>query len=292
MKISIGQLRRLIRRVVVEAKTRADFEGMQGSSGSTHEMNVAKLVNSEKKFFIKFSSIAPDLWNDGDPDQSVQILSEYLAYCIMRLYPKVRSQTPEEIELLYDPEENRVGLATSEIKGKSALPSIDPKELAKQLEVGVYVNIMLGNYDAMGTGTGNLMIDKGGKVYQIDPGAAFNYRARGARPKGKFGPETKELNTMLDPKFNYGQGSGYVYQYANLVVAAKEFLSVPWDKISGEIRRVRAEVEGELKEHGMEELRRWWVKEVDSIQSVLQSRYQKVKSHADNIVEPDPDAWG
>lgn len=292
MKISMGQLRWLVRRVVVEAKTRADFEGMRGTGGSTHEMNVAKLVDSEKKFFIKFSSIDPDLWNEGDPDQSVQILSEYLAYCIMRLYPRVKAQTPGDVELLYDPEENRVGLATSEIQGKSALPSIDPKELAKQLGVGVYVNIMLGNYDAMGTGTGNLIIDKGGKVYQIDPGAAFNYRARGARPEGKFNPETKELKTMLDPKFNFGQGSGYVYQYANLSEAAKEFLSVSWEKIVAEMKRVRDEVEGELKKHGMEELRGWWLKEVDSIQNILKSRYQKVKAHADNIVEPDPDAWG
>lgn len=280
MKNKYGVLRQLIRGILLEINI-DKLRGMTGTHGSTHDMNRARIVDDEREFFVKFSDIGPDLWSEGDPDPSMQCMSEYLAYRIYSLYPGVR--IPSRIELVFDPAKERVGLATAAVKGKMALGRIEPKVLAKQLQAGVYVDIFLANYDVIGTGTGNLLVSPEGDVTRIDPGSSFKYRARGARPKGKFNPRVGELDTMLDPGFNYGQGAGHVYQFADLKVAADEFLAVPWGKVAGTIDQVSAEVAAELAENGMDELGRQWDSEVDEIKSVLAKRYKVVEEHARTV---------
>lgn len=293
MRLKLGALRRIIREVLLREEDLKqvnirDVSGMRGTAGSSHEMNKARLVDDEREFFLKFSDIAPDLWSEGDPDPSMQCMSEYLAYRIYSLYPGVR--IPSRIELVYDPDRGRVGLATSAVKGRAALGSVDPKVLAKQLQAGVYVDVFLANYDVVGTGSGNLMVGDSGEVTRLDPGSAFKYRARGKRPADKFNPRVEELEgpggavgTMLDPKFNYGQGSGAVYQFADLKEAAREFLAVPWTKVADVVDRVEAEVAAELKENGMLELSRQWDAEVADIRSVLAERYKVVERHARKV---------
>jgi hypothetical protein len=280
MKNKYGVLRRLIRSILLEINI-DKLRGMKGTHGSTHEMNRAQIVDDEREFFVKFSDIDPLLWSEGDPDPSMQCMSEYLAYRIYSLYPGVR--IPSRIELVFDPEGQRVGLATAAVKGKMALGRVDPKNLAKQLQAGVYVDIFLANYDVIGTGTGNLLVSPEGDVTRIDPGSSFKYRARGARPKDKFNPRVGELETMLDPSFNYGQGAGHVYQFADLKAAAREFLAVPWEKVAGTIDQVEAEVAAELAENGMSGLRKQWKAEVKDIKKVLVKRYGVVQEHARTV---------
>lgn len=293
MKITIGRLRRIIRETLLrEADLNQisirDVSGMKGTAGSSHEMNKARIVNDEREFFLKFSDIDPGLWSEGDPDPSMQCMSEYLAYRIYKLYPGVR--IPGRIELVFDPERNRVGLATAAIAGRAALGRVDPKVLAKQLQAGVYVDIFMANYDVVGTGTGNVMMGDTGEVTRLDPGSAFFYRARGKRPADKFNPRVEELEgpggapgTMLDPKFNYGQGSGSIYQFADLKVAAKEFLAVPWSAVADVIDTVREEVLAELTENGMTKLIGQWESEVDGIEGILEERYKVVEAHARKV---------
>lgn len=293
MRMTIGRLRRIIRETLLREEdlkqvSIKDVTGMRGTAGSSHEMNKARLVNDEREFFLKFSDIEPGLWSEGDPDPSMQCMSEYLAYRIYKLYPGVR--IPARIELVFDPERDRVGLATSAIAGRPALGRVDPKVLAKQLEAGVYVDIFMANYDVVGTGSGNVMMGDAGDVTRLDPGSAFFYRARGKRPKDKFNPRVEELEgpggspgTMLDPKFNYGQGSGMIYQFADLTKAAREFLAVPWSAVADVIATVREEVLAELTENGMKKLIGQWESEVDGIERILEERYKVVEKHARKV---------
>jgi hypothetical protein len=285
MKIKVKDLRRTIREALVTEVGIDKLKGMKGTLGSTHEMNVAKLVGSEEKFFVKFSDIAEDLWNEGDPDPSMQCMSEYLAYKLYALYPGVK--IPSRIELVYDPNNSRVGIATAAVKGKMALGRIKPQALAKQLEAGVYVDIFLANYDVIGTGAGNLISSDDGSVTRIDPGSSFKYRARGGRKGPGFNDKAGELNTMLDPDFGYGEAAGSVYQYADLKVAAKEFMTVSWPAIAARIDEVQGSVAAELEENGMDDLLQQWHAEVNDIKKVLAGRYKVVTMHAQKVLAAD-----
>ena len=277
-------LSKIVKEMLVKEIGVKKFQSMKGTHGSTHQMNIAQLVGTEERFFVKFSDIDKDLWNEGDPDPSMQCMSEYLAYRIYSLYPGVK--IPSRIELVFDPENSRVGIATAAVKGKMALGRIKPQQLAKQLQAGVYVDIFLANYDVIGTGTGNLMAsDDDESIYRIDPGSAFKYRARGGRKGSQFNVETGELKTMLDPRFNYGQAAGSVYQYADLKIAAKEFMAIPWQRIAATIDETEATVAQELKENDMNELLDQWHAEVSDIKKILEGRYRVVKKHAENVLK-------
>lgn len=254
---------------------------MKRTSGSTHEMNIANIIDDERKFFVKFSDSE---FLDDDTDPSVQCMSEYLAYKIYSLYPSIK--IPARIELVYDPQKSRVGLATSAVKGKPTLGNIKPQQLAKQLQAGVYVDIFMANWDVVGTGSGNLMSndEDNNSVVRIDPGSAFKYRAQGGRKGSLFNASASELNTMLDPKFNRGNGAGGVYQYADLQVAAEEFMKVSWSVISSTIDKIHDDVVSELQENDMQTLMQQWNAEVNDIKTTLAQRYKVVLQHAKKIL--------
>lgn len=279
LKMTMRQLRALL----VNEISIDRVKGLRSTSGSTHQMNTARLVDDERKFFVKFSDIDPDLFNSGDPDPSMQCMSEYLAYRLYALYPGVK--IPGRYELVFDPDKSRVGLATAAVSGNMALPSVSPQKLAKGLEAGAYVDIFMANYDVVGTGSGNLMSDPGGnEITRIDPGSAFKYRARGGRKGPGFNSEAGELKTMLDPKFGGGCAAGSVLQYADLKKAAKEFLAVPWSKVSAEVDRVKASVLQELEKNGMKQLAQEWTAEVDDIKGTLAGRHRAVSAHANSVL--------
>lgn len=283
MKTTFKNLREAIRNIIVQEINIKDVHGLNPTAGSTHEMNIAKIAGDERKFFVKFSDIDSDLWNDNDPDPSMQCMSEYLAYRVYSLYPHVK--LPSRIELVYDPSNERVGIATAAVTGKMALGRVKPQELAKKMEAGVYVDIFIANHDVVGTGTGNVMVtDDDSSAVRIDPGSAFKYRAQGGRKGTRWNTKASELDTMLDPKFGYGEASGRIFQYVDLKAAAKEFLSVPWSKIATIIDSTRKEVASELKENGMEDLLDQWNAEVDDIKRTLEKRHSVVTTHAKNVI--------
>jgi hypothetical protein len=277
MKCTIKELKNAINQVIQEIGI-DKFKDVEKTSGSTHQMNVAKLIDDERNFFIKFSDISPDLWNEGDPDPSIQCMSEYLAYKIYALYPNVK--IPSRIELVIDPKNKRVGIATAAVSGRAAKVYIKSKDLAKKIEAGIYVDIFMANWDVVGTGTGNL-ISSEEEVIRIDPGSSFHYRAQGARKGHRFNPKADELNTMLDPSF---PGAGSIFQYANLKNSAKEFLNVSWETILQRINETQANVSSELKENKMFQLLKQWNSEVDSIKNILVKRHDIVSSHAKKMI--------
>ncbi len=65
------------------------------------------------------------------------------------------------------------------------------------------VDALLGNWDVVGLGFDNVLVDAQGEVYRIDNGGSLRYRAQGA-PKGpgQFGAHVGEVGTLRDPKLN------------------------------------------------------------------------------------------
>jgi hypothetical protein len=212
MRTPIWALRALIIEAIVNEIDIEDVGNIACAAGSTHVMQTCKI--GKDKYFLKFSD--ESLFKSGDP--SLQILVEYLAYRIYQLFPGV---SIPKVELVYDAKRKRVGLASSEVKGKPGLSNIKPAQLGKMLSAGVYVDVLLANWDVVGTGKGNVIVDKD-RATRIDPGGSLTFRAQGGRKGEKFSTTPGELKTMLNPGF----GAGEVLSYADMKAAAKEFNAV------------------------------------------------------------------
>jgi len=223
------------------------------------------------KYFLKFSD--EELFASGN-DPSLQILVEYLAYSIYRLYPNVR--IPQNVKLVFDKKNERVGLATAAIKGRPGLTTVSPKSLGRMLSAGIYVDVLLANWDVVGAGAGNIIIDKK-QATRIDPGGALTFRAQGGRKGKAFSALPSELETMLDPDME--GGAGRVLAFADIKKAAKEFGSVSWGAIAETISEVDARVTSELKSNRMHGLLKQWKADVAEVKSKLAKRHAAILSH-------------
>jgi len=271
--MSMRLLRVLIRETILQEIDINSVENVCFTTGSTHVMKTCKIGND--KYFLKFSE--EKLFKNIDP--SLQILVEYLAYRIYGLFAGIRIPLPQ---LVYDTAGRKVGLATSAVKGKMALRMSDMNNqlLAKMMSQGVYVDIFLCNWDVIGTDSGNVFIDDD-VATRIDPGGSLTFRAQGGRKGKAFGPNAKELKSMLDPS----SGAGQVFMHADLAVAAKEFLEVDWPAIESEIDTVRNEINDELEERAMNDLFAQWNEDVNLIKGTLKERHSEVKAHAINALQ-------
>lgn len=274
----ITSLRSIVQHLIREEFRRlkeAQFEELQdvcSTSGSTHEMNMC--MKGGKKYFLKFPNENPFATHDV----SLQTLVEFLSYSIYSLYTGV---TIPEFELVYHKGAQRVGLITSPASGKQMARRVDNIEsFAKGLSAGIYVDVLLANWDAAGTGN-SFYDDATGIATRIDPGGALTYRAQGSRKGDKFSEDAPELHSMLSP--GYG-GSGKVYQYSDLKLAADTFLSVPWGAIESKINTVQEEVSKELNDMNQTGIQSQWLSEVEEIKRKLKARHAKVKEHAESTL--------
>lgn len=278
LRVTEAEIRRKIRNFLFENQVRqlheADIEELADICyvpGSTHVMATCTLGGG--KYYLKFSEDA--LFYEFDP--SLQILIEYLAYRIYGLYSGIRIPRPE---LVYDRSRKRVGLATSPASGRP-VTVWDPEivKLGRAMSEGVYVDIFLANWDVVGTGTANVFMDDAGAT-RIDPGGSLTFRAQGGRKGSKFSKSAGELSTMMDFR-----GAGRVFQYSDLSVAAKEFLSVPWERIEREIKVVGEEVSFELRSRDMMNLLGQWRADIENILDTLEARHDAVAASAEMILE-------
>lgn len=84
----------------------------------------------------------------------------------------------------------------------------------------------LANWDSVGTGKDNIIIDQNGIGHRIDMGGSLRYRAMGM-PKGdKFGPKVVEHETMLNPNKDAGEVFGGV-QFTPDNQTAQRIASIP-----------------------------------------------------------------
>jgi hypothetical protein len=275
MNINLSILRKLIKENLLKEVEIEELEDVCLTSGSTHVMQTCKLDG--KKWFLKFS----DEWLFDDFDPSLQILIEYLSYKIYNLYPSIR--TPD-VRLVWDRKSKKVGIATTPAPGKQASAyNIDVKRVAKQMSAGVYVDIFLANWDVIGTDNYNFFVDdETDTATRIDPGGSLTFRAQGGRKNSNFSKKAGELSTMLSPS----SGAGAVYQWSDLSVAAKEFLSVGWDKINNQISLVDKEIKSELqKSPDMSGLASEWQSDVELIRETLEERWKEIKLQATEILK-------
>lgn len=265
--MNFEELRQLIRESILTEIDIEDVGDVCFATGSTHIMKTCSIGGD--KYFLKFTDAS--LIDDVDP--SLQILVEYLAYKVYSLYEGVRIPN---VELVYDTKGAKVGLATSAVSGKMVGDArTDPKKLAKMLSAGIYVDIFLANWDVIGTGTGNIIVDKDAAT-RIDPGGSLTFRALGGRKGSKFGNKPGELETMLKPDFG---GSGRVFQYGDLEDAGSTFSSVPWSSIAQTLTSTSDEIYDELQGHGMAQLSAEWKAESKLIISTLAARHKEVLAH-------------
>lgn len=272
MKIKISELRQMIAEAVLSEIGMEDVSDVCFAAGSTHVMRTCSIGGG--KYYLKFSD--DSLFDETDP--SLQILVEFLAYRVYGLFANVRVP---KVELVYDKEKSKVGLASGAIAGKMGRTEIDPERLGRMMSAGVYVDILLANWDVVGTGSGNVIVTPDDQAHRIDPGGALTFRAQGGRKGDKFGPNPGEIKTMVDASFG---GSGQVFQHADLRSAAREFMSVPWSAISQALSRTTNEVAGELRRNGMSSLSATWSQEAKHIAGILQKRYVEVAAHAQHIL--------
>lgn len=255
----------LIREIDIEEISPEDAE----HSRSTHVMKTFKLNGED--YYLKFSE--EELFEDTNP--SLQILNEFLAYNIYKLYPGV--STPSKIELVFDKTNKVVGLATSAVKGRGTR-NIRPQELARKLSAGIFVDVFLANWDVVAHG--NVIASDDDAIVRIDPGGSMAFRARGGRKGSAFSKTPSELKTMFDPDFG---GSGFIFQHADLRAAADSFLSVSWNEISSKISEVSDQITKDLTERGMDDLAQAWSGEAEYVTNILRSRHAAVEQHAKSV---------
>lgn len=263
MKNSLNYLRHVVRGILQEVDI-SEVEGVCMAYGSTHIMNTCFIGGDQ--FHLKFSDDAADF--DITTDPSLQILVEYMAYRLYGLYPGV--VIPSRIELVFDKDGQRVGLATKSVKSDE-YRHVTISELGAGLSAGVYVDVFLANWDI--ANTENIIVpEKGGAPVRIDPGGALTFRARGAKKGKNFSEYPGELDTMIGGS----SPAAYLFSYSDLKIAAKTFASVPWQQIEQECMSLSYEIFDKLKEYGFNTLETQWNKEFAHILKVLRSRHSEI----------------
>jgi hypothetical protein len=273
MRITEGQLRRIIRETLLNEIDIEDVGESCWAAGSTHELSTCTIGGD--KFYLKFSDI--NMNYDGS-DPSLLVLNEYLAYKIYKLFPGAK--TPGRIEIVYDRANKKVAIATLAVPGKHGR-SIPPKLLAKLLTAGVYVDIFMSHWDI--SNTANLVVSpEGDSVTRIDPAGTLAKRAQGRDKGGAFSDMPGELETMLPTS---GRRVTDIFVGTDLREAAQSFLSTQWDSISQVIRDTHVQVLDDLTQRGMFDLAQQWDDYVKRVAPILAKRHSAVAEHAQHILE-------
>lgn len=272
MRITESQLRYIIRETLLNEIDIEDVGESCWAQGSTHELSTCTIGGD--KFYLKFS----DAWFFESDDPSLQILNEYLSYQIYKQFPA--ASTPGRVELVYDRNNQRVGLASLAVRGGGGR-RMTAKQLAALLSAGVYVDIFLANWDI--SNTDNIIISpEEDKATRIDLGGNLDFRAQGKRKGKMFGDEPGELNTMLPTS---GSRITDIFDGADLRAAAQSFLETPWAAISNAINQTHDQIASELTERGMTKLAGEWDAYVKHVGPILAKRHKVVAAHAQHILE-------
>ena len=280
MRLTTEKLKGLILEVLNEERRVQELEEARMEdltdvcfvAGSTHALATCKLEGD--KYYLKFS----ESYAFANPtDKSMQIAVEYLAYKIYQLYP---SNAPSGIEVVSDPQQQRIGLATREVKGVPGR-SIDFRKWVDSISGGAMVDIFLANWDVKNTN--NFVVDTETNIAsRVDPGGALTFRAQGGRKGDRFSPQAGEIKTMMDPKMR--GGAGFLLSEGDTKKAASAFLSVEWPQVQQAIIEAYQDVETELINSDLSDQVGAWKQEVSEILSKLKTRHADVKEHCEYVL--------
>lgn len=271
MNTTERHLRQLIREALLNEIDIEEVGESCWAQGSTHELSTCTIGGD--KYYLKFSESL--LFESDDP--SLQILNEYLSYQIYKQFPA--ASTPDRVELVYDRNNQRVGLASLAVRGGGH--RLSAKQLAGLLSAGVYVDIFLANWDI--SNKANIIVSpEGDRATRIDLGGNLDFRAQGKRKGSMFGAEPGELGTMLPTSDSRITN---IFEGADLRAAAQTFLETPWSIIRDVIVSTQEQVENELLERGMTSLAAQWDDYVNHVGPILEQRHNTVTAHARHILE-------
>ena len=102
----------------------------------------------------------------------------------------------------------------------------DRDQVLAEIRKDFDVDVVFGNRDVVGASGDNILVDKNGKPWRIDNGAAFGWRAQGAR-KSDWTKWPDELNTMRAEPINKG-----VFDKASVVDTVIRSTGRDWDGIA------------------------------------------------------------
>lgn len=126
----------------------------------------AKLVEDDlgNRFVMKRGASPEHLRSECDADAAY--IAAGVAVPEFRLYDD--SGTPVKLSRFID-----------ESKTLSALSKDERETVFEQLRKDFHVDVLLGNWDVLGLGMDNVLVDKSGKAWRIDNGGALGFRAQG-----------------------------------------------------------------------------------------------------------------
>ena len=280
MRLTSNNLKLLILEVISEEREIKQLEEARMEdltdicfvAGSTHSLATCKLKGD--KYYLKFS----ESYAFANPtDKSMQIAVEYLAYKIYQLYP---SNAPEGIEVVSDPQQKRIGLATREVRGVPGR-GVDFRKWVDSISGGAMVDIFLANWDVKNTN--NFVVDTETNIAsRVDPGGALTFRAQGGRKGDAFSPQAGELQSMTDPTDR--RTAGFLLSEVDTKKAASAILSVEWPQIFSDIGQAKSDVEKELINANLSEQIGAWKQEVSEIIDKLKTRHADVKEHCEYVL--------
>lgn len=94
--------------------------------------------------------------------------------------------------------------------GEAILVKFDTAAITAAAQNYFVLDALLGNWDAVGTGKNNMLVDPAGNLWRIDNGGALAWRAMGTPKDAKWlTPEVQELQTLLNPALNRDAASIY-----------------------------------------------------------------------------------
>jgi uncharacterized protein len=121
------------------------------------------------------------------------------------------------------------------------------KETAKkELQKHFAADAALGNWDAIGAGGDNILVDKRGRVHRIDVGGSLEYRAQGEKKTSSqwTGDSVSELNTMRDVNTNYHASSVFGSMSPQEILNSAKDLAARKDLVMKQLSPKDAEIVG------------------------------------------------
>lgn len=118
-----------------------------------------------------------------------------------QLYRKLGVNVPESV--VYDTPQGPVkiskwidGVELGKLKGKAF------DDAAAQIRGDLATDALMANWDVVGMGADNILVDAAGRVWRIDVGGSLRYRAMGKLKNGDWGRYPVELWTLADGSKN------------------------------------------------------------------------------------------
>lgn len=144
---------------------------------------------------------------------------------------------------------------------------------------GFGADAWLGNWDVVGLGFDNLLLDKDGKAVRIDPGGSLLFRAQGT-PKGDaFGTTVPEIDTLRDAGLNPQSASVFGSMTAqDMTASVAKVLEMPDEIVTQAVMKFGP---------GSEEVRKALAAKLIARKAYLAKRFPEADAIA-NPPKPDP----